>query len=75
MEIGDKNFHAVRPVLSDTRSRMSFATYYHTVGEKDFKAHSSIYAPAFYQQKETLGRRLAKDLLPPIVLKALKSVK
>ena len=75
MEIGDKNFHAVRPVLSDTRSRMSFATYYHTVGEKDFKAHSSIYAPTFYQQKEPLGRRLVKDLLPPIMLRALKSVK
>lgn len=75
MEIGDKNFHAVRPVLSATRSRMSFATYYHTVGEKGFKAHQSIYAPTYYQKKQPLGRRLAKDFLPPIVVRSLKSLK
>lgn len=75
MEIGDTNFHAVRPVFHQERSRMSFATYYHTVGEKGFVGHSSIYAPSFYQKKEPLGRRLAKDLLPPVVLRAAKSLK
>ena len=75
MEIGDKNFHAVRPVLHPTRSRMSFATYYHTVGANDLKAHSSIYAPTFYQKKEPLGKRLAKDWLPPVVLRTIKGKK
>ena len=75
MEIGDVNFHAVRPVLNNSRSRMSFASYYHTVGDKDFKPHFSIYAPSFYLKKEPLGRRLAKDILPPIALRAFKSFK
>jgi hypothetical protein len=75
MEIGDKNFHAVRPVFTDSRARMSFATYYHTVGANDLKPHSSIYAPTFYQKKEPLGKRLAKDWLPPVVLRTLKSMK
>jgi hypothetical protein len=72
-EVGDRNFHAVRPVSTDDRSRMSFAVYYHTVGDKDLQPHNSIYAPTFYRKKEPIGRRLIKDLTPPILLRAAKS--
>ena len=75
MEIGDKNFHAVRPVVTNSRARRSFATYYHTVGEKDLKPHNSIYAPSFYQKKQPFGKQLAKDWIPPFVLRILKSSK
>jgi hypothetical protein len=74
-EVGDKNFHAVRPVTTDERSRMSFAVYYHTVGDKGLQPHNSIYAPTFYQKKESMGRRLLKELTPPILLRKAKSLK
>lgn len=72
MEIGDTNFHAVRPVLTDSRSRMSFAAYYHTVGEKGFEEHHSIYAPSFYQKKDPVYKRLARGLVPPLLLRAIR---
>ena len=76
MQIGDTNFHAVRPVFTQSRSRISFATYYHTVGGKDFKPHNySIYAPDMYRKKVPLAKRIARELLPPIARRVLKLVK
>lgn len=71
-EVADQNFHGVRPVLCEDRPRKSFATYYHTVGEKDLVPHSSIYAPSFYLKREPLHRRIRNEVMPPIVMRALR---
>lgn len=72
MQIGDQNFHAVRPVITESRSRVSFATYFHTVGAKDLKPHSSIYAPSFYSKKESRLKRLAENITPPFVMRTFR---
>jgi len=71
-EIGDKNFHGVRPVVGGQGfSRRSFAVYFHTVG-KGLVSHGSIYAPSIYQTKGPLVRRMVRESLPPFLLRALK---
>jgi 2OG-Fe(II) oxygenase superfamily len=71
MEVGDRNFHGVRPVLSQTRMRKSFAEYYHTSGKGDLVPHSSIYAPIFYV-KSPLYKRIIVGITPPILLGSMK---
>lgn len=73
-EVTDENFHGVRPVLNEMRSRITFACYYHTVPDANFIPHASIYAPSFYLKKEPLLKRMAENLLPPIVYRAAKKV-
>lgn len=74
-EIADKNFHAVRPVTHQSgRRRISFAVYYHTVG-RDVAFHSSLFAPQVYQGKGRHIRRVARDLLPPLLFRGLKRLK
>jgi 2OG-Fe(II) oxygenase superfamily len=71
-EIGDKNFHGVRPVVEGSGFvRRAFSLYYHTVG-KDIVAHNSLYAPSLYQDKHSLLRRVVKDSLPPFLWRGLK---
>jgi hypothetical protein len=70
-EIGDLNFHGVRPVNSETGFiRKSFAVYFHTVGQ-GIEAHNSIYAPQLYQPKGSRLKRIAKNWLPPVLVRAL----
>jgi hypothetical protein len=72
-EIGDKNFHGVRPVIGGKGiSRKSFALYFHTVG-KDLVFHNSIYAPKIYQDKVPLASRIAREVLPPFLYRPLKN--
>jgi hypothetical protein len=73
-EVGDRNFHGVRPVLSQTRTRKSFAVYYHTVGEKDLLPHSSVYVPIFYHQRKPLHKRILYEGMPPFLFRALRSL-
>lgn len=74
-EIGDKNFHAVRPVTKGMNfKRQSFAIYFHTVG-KNLVMHNSLYAPKIFQDKEPLVRRVVRDAIPPILLRTLKSLR
>ncbi len=74
-EIGDKNFHAVRPVIQGTGfKRTSFAIYFHTVG-KGLVLHNSLYAPKIFQDKEPVLRRVAMDVLPPIFLRTLRRLR
>ncbi|MGD0940001.1 MAG: 2OG-Fe(II) oxygenase [Terracidiphilus sp.] len=74
-EIGDKNFHAVRPVAKGLAfPRRSFAVYFHTVG-KNLVMHNSLYAPKIFQDKESLFRRILRDTAPPVLVRALKSLK
>jgi 2OG-Fe(II) oxygenase superfamily len=79
-EIAEQNFHGVpTPVACpDTRSRKSFAAYYHTVsidGRTDIVPHSSIYGPLSQQQNKWTLRRLIKDVTPPMLLRGIKGVK
>jgi hypothetical protein len=74
-EIGDKNFHAVRPVPAGLDfKRRSFAIYFHTVG-KNLVMHNSLYAPKIFQDKEPVFRRVVRDSVPPILLRELKKFK
>lgn len=73
-EVGDKNFHGVRPVIGGHGiMRRSFAAYFHSVN-KDLKFHNSIYAPKIYQDKVPLVKRVAREALPPILFRALKGL-
>ena len=74
-EIGDKNFHAVSPVTERSgRKRISFAVYYHTVG-RNVAPHSSLFAPEIYQGKGLRVRRAVREVLPPIIFRALKGLR
>jgi hypothetical protein len=72
LEVGDQNFHGVRPVLSKTRMRKSFAVYYHTAGETNLHPHTSLYAPIFYLKKGPLYKRILHEVLPPFLHRGLR---
>jgi hypothetical protein len=71
-EVADQNFHGVRPVLHKDRSRTSFAAYYHTVPEAGMIPHNSIYSPNFYLKREPLLKRVAAEVIPPVLLRAVR---
>jgi hypothetical protein len=74
-EIGDKNFHGVRPVVGGHGfARRSFACYFHTVG-KNLVFHNSIYAPTIYQDKTPLLKRVVREALPPFIFRNLRRLK
>lgn len=73
-EIGDKNFHGVRPIEENFGvSRHSFAVYFHTTS-KHLIPHNSIYAPTTYQPKDSLLKRVARQALPPFVFTATRKL-
>jgi len=78
-EIADHNYHGVPAPIStpDGRSRASFQVYYHTAlpPGQNISPHTSLYAPAMYQRKKSLLHRAAKDLMPPVLLRALKGIR
>jgi len=79
-EITDDNYHGVPSVVAcpEGRSRNCFVAYYHTVqspGLKPVTPHTSIYAPRFYRQRKSGFRQLAKDLVPPIVLRVMRQLR
>ena len=74
MEIGDKNFHAVRTVSRNTqngRSRQSFAVYFHTVG-KNVVPHTSIFSPKLYQENHFSIKKIAREALPPFLFSLIR---
>jgi Rps23 Pro-64 3,4-dihydroxylase Tpa1-like proline 4-hydroxylase len=75
MEIGNRNFHGVRPVTTSAgRGRYSFMLYYSTAGEvlgRGFGVDSSFYAPARYHRRLSV-RVLARRCLPPVLFDALR---
>jgi hypothetical protein len=78
-EVGEHNFHGVRPVQPPTGVfRRSFATYFHTVGNAEgitATPHNSIYAPSIYQHGH-IFRRLALDyVIPPGIVRSLRQIK
>ena len=78
-EVGDRNFHGVRPVQPPKgHSRKSFAVYFHTVGDahgsQSIPKHS-VYAPSVYQREYNL-RMIASDfIVPPGVLRAFRKLR
>ena len=74
-EVGDHNYHGVpAPIAAPMgRSRNSFLVYYHTaMGPEIIKSHTSIYAPARYQPKQSPLRKFVKDVVPPIILRKVR---
>jgi hypothetical protein len=79
-EINDENYHGVPSVVRCPRgrSRNCFVAYYHTVespGIKKVTPHTSIYAPILYGQRPSRLRQLAKDLTPPLVVRAVRKLR
>jgi hypothetical protein len=79
-EVGDPNYHGVPGTLQcpENRARHSFIVYFHTVGGKDGKhpsPHTSVFAPRAYQRKTSVTRTLIKGLAPPVLLRAIKSLR
>jgi hypothetical protein len=74
-EIGDTNFHAVRPVVAALGARRkSFAAYFHTV-TRDLEFHNSIYTPSIYRDRVPLLQRAVRATVPPFIWGALKALK
>jgi hypothetical protein len=76
-EVGDQNFHGVRPVEREGMERKSFAIYFHTVGLSDGKTaspHNSIYAPTFYRKRPEI-KHIVRDCIPPILLRGVQKVR
>jgi 2OG-Fe(II) oxygenase superfamily len=74
-EVGDKNFHGVRPVVGNHgRGRKSFAFYFHTTPMGEVSAHNSVYAPNCYIERNPV-KEFMMDLVPPIVRKTVKRVR
>jgi hypothetical protein len=76
-EVGDNNFHGVRPVEREGIERKSFAIYFHTVGLPDgakSAPHNSIYAPTFYRRRPEI-RHIVRDCIPPIVLRGVQKMR
>jgi hypothetical protein len=78
-EITDENYHGVPAVVRcpKGRSRNCFVVYYHTAevrGANELKAHTSIYGPRSYGQKEPRLRQFLKDLVPPLLLRGVRKL-
>ena len=79
-EIADENYHGVPSVVRcpKGRSRNCFVAYYHTVespGIKKVIPHTSIYAPNIYGQRPSRLREFAKDLTPPLAVRAVRKLR
>ena len=78
-EVGDHNFHGVRPVQPPKGiSRKSFAAYFHTVGDAKGVAstpHHSVYAPSVYHRAYNLKTVMSEFVLPPGIMKAMRRMK
>jgi hypothetical protein len=76
-EVAYPNYHGVPAPIAcpPTRSRRSFIVYFHTVGidgKMDIRPHSSIFAPGFYRPRQHPLKSLARELTPPVLLRAVK---
>jgi len=77
-EVAWPNYHGVPQPLAcpPDRVRHSFIVYYHTaIGSDDrVSPHTSQFAPQFYRRRPSRLRRIAGQLAPPIMLRALRSL-
>jgi hypothetical protein len=78
-EVADPNYHGVPTPIDcpEGRSRQSFIVYYHTVGVDGKSAitpHTSVFAPGFYQASPSRLRVLAREMTPPVLVKAARKL-
>jgi hypothetical protein len=78
-EVAYPNYHGVPAPIEcpADRSRQSFIVYFHTVGidgKLDAKPHTSIFAPNFYRSAPSPLRSMAREVTPPVLLKAVKKL-
>jgi len=73
-EIGDNNYHGVRPVECVMGSRAMFRTLLSTEVKMSLLINS-IYTPSLYQGKGFLFRRIVKDAVPPFLWRTLKRLR
>ena len=77
-EIAERNYHGVPASIAtpNGRSRNSFQVYYHTalLTGTNIAPHTSLYAPAMYRPNRSLLHRVAKDLMPPVLLRTLRGL-
>jgi hypothetical protein len=78
-EVADPNYHGVPAPIEcpADRSRQSFIVYYHTVGidgKPEERPRSSTFAPNFYRREKRKLRSLAREVTPPVVVKAAKKL-
>jgi hypothetical protein len=78
-EVAYPNYHGVpAPIACPAeRSRQSFIVYYHTVGvdgQPQAMPHTSIFAPHFYRPSRLSPRSLAREVMPPVLVKAARKL-
>jgi hypothetical protein len=78
-EVGDHNFHGVRPVETPKGlARKSFATYFHTVGGATgvtTTPHHSVYAPSVYHRPYNAKTIMSEFIMPPGIVKAFRKLR
>ena len=67
-EIGDKNFHGVRPIVGRDVFRSSLILYFHTANSQ-LVPHESIFTPTQHRSKKTVIKRIGKEITPPFITK------
>ena len=75
-EVADPNYHGVPTPLAcpPDRMRQSFILYYHTVSSERAHPHSSLFAPRFYGSNRMTLRSLIREVMPPIVTRAIRKL-
>ena len=78
-EVGDQNYHGVRPVQPPKGlSRKSFAVYFHTVGDAHGRAttpKSSVYAPIVYKRKYNARMVFSEYIVPPGIVRSFRRLR
>src|SRR5215475_892626 len=67
-EIGDKNFHGVRPIVGRDVFRSSMILYFHTANH-NLVPHESIFTPTQHRNKKGVIKRIGKEITPPFITK------
>ncbi len=76
-QVANPNYHGVpTPLACPTdRTRQSFILYYHAAGvDSDLKPHTSIFAPRLYGSNRLTLKSVARDLMPPLLVRALRKI-
>jgi Rps23 Pro-64 3,4-dihydroxylase Tpa1-like proline 4-hydroxylase len=78
-EVANPNYHGVPVPLAcpAERSRQSFILYYHTVGipgQPYVKPHTSLFAPRTHGTNRVTLRQVAREVVPPFLVRALRRI-
>lgn len=67
-EIGDKNFHGVRPIVGRDVFRTSLILYFHTANSH-LVPHESIFTPTQHRNRKALVKHIGREITPPFITK------